>query len=58
MLSIGVDGDAPVQVKLAYLVFPFVELEVLTQVPVVGVRLQFVMSAPLSGSYTEVIAVN
>ena len=50
IMMVGVAGEVPVQVKLAYLLFPLVELEALTQVPAVVVRLQLVMVEPPSAS--------
>ncbi len=58
MLRVGVPGVVPVQVKLAYLVLPKVELVALTQVPAVVVRLQVVIVEPPSASSAEVMAVN
>src|SRR5512140_2345381 len=58
MLRVAVPGVVPVQVKLANLVLPEVELVALTQVPAVVVRLQVVIVEPPSASSAEVMAVN
>ncbi len=58
MLRVAVAGLVPVQVKLADLVFPLVELVALTQVPAVVVRLQLVIVEPPSASSAEVMTVN
>ena len=58
MFNVGVAGVVPVQVKLAYLVLPFVELVALTHEPAVAVRLQPVIVEPPSASSALVMAVN
>ena len=50
ILMVALARAVPVQVKLAYLLLPEVELEALTQVPAVVVRFQLVMSLPPSAS--------
>ena len=49
-LTVAVAGEVPVQVKLAYLRLPEVELEALTQVPAFVEMLKIVMSVPPSAS--------